>query len=147
MALIGSDAKKPYTAGTGSGGVLNSNVASVPYDAFINLGVDVIYSDATELADAVAAAQVRSMLWVQTCYLAPGNKKTLSYSPTAWCLVYQTNNDASKGPFVFFIRELSLLTGDQHAFCRLQMLRLSSVQHTRVRAATARTCSSRKRAV
>ena len=56
IALIGQDAKKPYTAGTGSGGVLNSNVASTPYAAFVGLGLDVVYSDATDLANATATA-------------------------------------------------------------------------------------------
>jgi beta-glucosidase len=40
IALIGSDAAAPYTAGQGSGGVHNSNVAVSPLEAFQRLATD-----------------------------------------------------------------------------------------------------------
>ena len=88
IALIGPDAASPYTAGSGSGGVLNSNVAVSPLQAFQRLaaaasasdtangntagsananensnsvgvnggGMEVVYSNASSLDSAVAAA-------------------------------------------------------------------------------------------
>jgi hypothetical protein len=88
IALIGPDAASPYTAGSGSGGVLNSNVAVSPLEAFQRLaaaatsasdtanvntggngnnnnnvgvngggmGMEVLYSNASSLDSAVAAA-------------------------------------------------------------------------------------------
>jgi beta-glucosidase len=58
IALIGSDAVKPYTAGSGSGGVPNSNVAVSPYDAFQRIaGITVVYDAGnTTSADAARVA-------------------------------------------------------------------------------------------
>ena len=44
------------TAGSGSGGVPNSNVAVSPLEAFTNLGFDIVYEPGHSIAAAVAAA-------------------------------------------------------------------------------------------
>jgi beta-glucosidase-like glycosyl hydrolase len=52
VALIGPDAENPYTAGSGSGGVLNSNVAVSPLQAFRGLpGLDVLYVHTIRILD------------------------------------------------------------------------------------------------
>jgi beta-glucosidase len=48
IALIGSDASKPYTAGSGSGHVSDSNVAVSPMQAFERLGYQVTNSTGCE---------------------------------------------------------------------------------------------------
>lgn len=55
LALIGPDAKKPYTAGTGSGGV-STNATVSPFDALTAAGVTVTYEEGTTPAAAAAAA-------------------------------------------------------------------------------------------
>ena len=44
------------TAGSGSGGVPNSNVAVTPLEAFTNLGFNIVYDPANSTASAAAAA-------------------------------------------------------------------------------------------
>lgn len=57
IALIGSDAKTPYTAGSGSGGVPDSNVAVSPIDAFNRVPhAEVTYEPGLSVAAAVKAA-------------------------------------------------------------------------------------------
>ena len=55
LALIGPDAKKPYTAGSGSGGVITNATVS-PFDALTAAGVAVTYCDGATAAEAAAAA-------------------------------------------------------------------------------------------
>jgi beta-glucosidase len=56
IALIGSDAVTPYTAGSGSGGVPTSNVQVSPLEAFQRLGLNVVYDPANSTDAAKAAA-------------------------------------------------------------------------------------------
>ena len=57
VALIGPDAENPYTAGSGSGGVLNSNVAVSPLQAFQGLpGLDILYVHTITLIDCPHSA-------------------------------------------------------------------------------------------
>ena len=61
IALIGLDAgNTSYTAGKGSGGVKNSNVAVSPVEAFARLGLDVVYEPAATVHAAVKAASKKS---------------------------------------------------------------------------------------
>lgn len=62
IAVIGNDAKSPYTAGGGSGHVSNSNAAVSPLDALTAAGVHIAYEPAngapgTNAAKAAAAAK------------------------------------------------------------------------------------------
>jgi len=57
IALIGTDAVTPYTAGQGSGGVPNSNVAVSPLEAFQGItGITVVYNPGNSTASAASAA-------------------------------------------------------------------------------------------
>ena len=60
IALIGTDAATPYTAGGGSGGVPNSNVAVSPLEAFQSIAAsgsfNLVYCPGNTTASAVAAA-------------------------------------------------------------------------------------------
>jgi|EP01049_Picozoa_sp_SAG25_P000326 beta-glucosidase len=61
IVLIGADASDAYTAGQGSGGVSNSNVAVSPLAAMQRLGLSVTYdpgATASTAAKAAAAADV-----------------------------------------------------------------------------------------
>ena len=55
IALIGPDAQKPYTAGTGSGGVTTDAVVS-PFAALTAAGITVTYEEGKTAAAAAAAA-------------------------------------------------------------------------------------------
>ena len=55
LALIGPDATKPYTAGTGSGGVSTNAVVS-PLEALSAAGISVTYNEGKTAAEAAAAA-------------------------------------------------------------------------------------------
>ena len=55
LALIGPDAKTPYTAGTGSGGVSTNAVVS-PFAALTAAGITVTYEEGKTAAAAAAAA-------------------------------------------------------------------------------------------
>jgi beta-glucosidase len=55
LALIGADAKTPYTAGQGSGGVVTNAVVS-PFAALTAAGISVSYDDGSSPASAAAAA-------------------------------------------------------------------------------------------
>ena len=66
IALIGPDAEHPYTAGSGSGGVLNSNVAVSPLEAFQRLpGLSVVCVDPS----APHGLSTPSFVWPLLCCL------------------------------------------------------------------------------
>jgi beta-glucosidase len=94
IALIGSDAEKPYTAGGGSGHVANSNVAVSPLQAFRARGFDVTYASGCggggkEGAAAAAAAADVAIVFVSATSGEGHDRVNLSLSAVAGCAYTQ----------------------------------------------------------
>mmetsp|Transcript_46634 Transcript_46634/g.129611 ORF Transcript_46634/g.129611 Transcript_46634/m.129611 type:complete len:592 (-) Transcript_46634:489-2264(-) len=96
VALIGPDVDAPYTAGQGSGEVLNSNVAVSPLMAFKALGYQVTYVPGcadgkpdTEAAATAAAAADVAFVFVSAKSGEGHDRASLSLSSVAGCSVPQ----------------------------------------------------------
>ena len=77
IVLIGADAAKAYTAGQGSGGVQNSNVAVSPLAALQALGLSVTYNaGATASAAAAAAAAADVAIVFGSAHSGEGHDRT-----------------------------------------------------------------------